>query len=78
MTSAGLFAPFLLERHNFFASLSADVKAVGETSETHIADSYTKTGNKFNYHFVVPPSDLLKSFGITIKQSSTPPNPVGR
>jgi hypothetical protein len=72
---AGKFAPFLLEPHNFFASLSADVKVVGETSETHIANSYTKNGNKFNYHLVVPPSDLLKSFGITTKQSSTPPEP---
>jgi hypothetical protein len=53
------------------------VNAVGEKSETHIATSYTKNGNKVNYHFVVPPSDLLKSFGITIKQSSTPPKPGG-
>lgn len=61
------FVPNLFDAHNFFASLANEVKQVGEKSETHIVDSYSKNGNDFSYHFVIPPSDLFKSFGITVK-----------
>lgn len=61
----------LFDAHNFFASLANEVKQVGENSETHIVDSYSKEGNKFLYHFVIPPSDLLKSFGLTVNQTPT-------
>ncbi|MCG8599276.1 MAG: hypothetical protein MI807_03955 [Verrucomicrobiales bacterium] len=62
------FAPDLLEAHNFFMNLAAEVAEVNPRAKFNLATGYSNIDDKMNFQFSAPPADLLGSIGITVRE----------
>jgi hypothetical protein len=63
---AKAFAPTMLDAHNFFASLTHEVKEKFPNATIAIADSYSIQGNDIQASLRYPPADLFGSLGIIV------------
>ena len=61
------FAPDLLEAHNFFVNLAAEVTEVNPRAKFNLVTSYSNVDDNINFQFSTPPADLLGSIGITLR-----------
>lgn len=64
---AQVFAPELIEAHRFLEDLSAEVLSKHPTARMEVIMSISVNGNKSNFQFKTPPSDLFAWLGIEVK-----------